>query len=157
MFDGGSSLWPWELHRASQKPLRWFKQVSPRWATLACGLFGAEANPDPAGSRETWPSLNSLEDSTLGVFSRIRATPWDKFYLSAPSVQQGKHWLTKSVFLPCSPLKPQPPSHCLAQAGTGASSIPFCLRTSRVCEDPVCTKLNLIFSCESVSCQPDFF
>ena len=42
-----------------------------------------------------WSSFNHTEEFKLGVFPRISIMNRDKFYLSDPSVQQGKHLITK--------------------------------------------------------------
>ena len=64
--------------------------------------------------RNFCPSLNHTEESKLGVFPRIKVISRDKFYLSGPSVWQGKHLITKHLLFlsPCEvhsfPLKSLP-------------------------------------------------
>lgn len=57
-------------------------QATPRMAAVACRLFWAEGNQDPAAPEKFWPFLNNMETYKLEVFSRIMIVTTGKFYLS---------------------------------------------------------------------------
>lgn len=71
---GHNSLKYIKLNRPSQNV--------PRWHVDYFELKAIKTT----GSRENCPSHSYLEQSKLGVFTRIRITTQDKFYLSDPTV-----------------------------------------------------------------------
>ena len=127
-------------------------QVSPKCATLACGVFWIEDNQNPVGSkRNLCLAFNYLEESKLGVFPRMRVITRDKFYPNDPYVWQDKHLTTKHLFfllpcdLPSSPLKPQASIPFLSSGWHIYFILLFYLWISPVCEIPKCTEWNFIF------------
>ena len=108
------------LHSSNQLKLYFWKndlksskQVFPKCAMLACGLFWVEDNWNSSGSHESFVPPLLLQQSKLRIFPRIKVITRDKFYLGDSSVWQDKHLITKHLLfllsceLPSFFLKPQ--------------------------------------------------
>ena len=52
---------------------------TPKWVPLACGLFWAEGNQDPAHSGETFLSLYCLKEFRSQAWPRMKAITRDSF------------------------------------------------------------------------------
>lgn len=59
------------------------RQLAPGWPTLPCGLFQAEGNWEPAGSRKSFtPPLITQKSLNWGAFPRIKVIAQDEFFQS---------------------------------------------------------------------------
>ena len=67
---------------------------TPKWVPLACGLFWAEGNQDPADSGETFLSLYCLKEFRSQAWPRMKAITRDSFTSAMADI-----WLPKPALL----------------------------------------------------------
>lgn len=106
----------WPIHKRFTKyAFFFFFEVPSKYATSTCGLFCAERRPGRL-MRKFCPSFNYTKESKWEVFPRIEGVTKDNFYLSDPTIWQGKHLIAKdqllllvhSAFLPSEVPHPSP-------------------------------------------------
>lgn len=67
------------MRKESQKDTEREQNVTPKCATLSCGLFWAKGNQDPAESRKFHFSLICLKKCGYGAWPRMRAITRENF------------------------------------------------------------------------------
>lgn len=148
------------MRKESQKDTEREQNVTPKCATLSCGLFWAKGNQDPAESRKFHFSLICLKKCGYGAWPRKRAITRENFIWKTHLQGRANNGSPNicSSYLPvnCAPplWSTRPLFHSLLRMAD-KPQLPDCLWFWHFYGASLHTKLNLFFSCylSYVNCQ----